>query len=82
MGKVISGIAKIAREHGKPVFALGGSVGDGAESLYDSGINAVFPIVQSPCTLEYAMNENNALQNLRKTARNLAKVIESMKDNK
>jgi glycerate kinase len=75
MGKVISGIAKIAEKYGKPVFALGGSVGDGAESLYDSGINAVFPIVQSPCTLEYAMNENNALQNLRKTARNIARLL-------
>ena len=77
MGKVISGIAKIAKKYGKPVIALGGSVGDGAEKLYDVGINAVFPIVQSPCTLEYAMNENNALQNLRKTARNVAKIIES-----
>lgn len=75
MGKVISGIAGVAAKYGKPVIALAGSVGDGAEAIYEHGISAVFPIVQSPCTLEYAMDENNALQNMRKTAKNVARVI-------
>ena len=75
MGKVISGIADIAKKYGKPVVALGGSVGDDADKLFDIGISAAFPIVQSPCTLEYAMNENNALQNMRKTARNVARIL-------
>lgn len=41
-GKVISGIAKRASRHGKPVIAICGSRGEGAEKIMSLGVSALY----------------------------------------
>lgn len=43
-GKVVSGVARRAKAHGVPVFALVGDVADDAYSAYDAGVSAIFSI--------------------------------------
>ena len=43
-GKVISGVARRAKAHGVPVFALVGDVADDAYGAYDAGVDAIFSI--------------------------------------
>lgn len=72
-GKTPLGVARIARRHGKPVVAIGGGLGVGAELLHAHGIDAMFGAVQRVCTLEQALAE--AAANLRLAARNVAEAI-------
>ena len=56
-GKAPAGIAKLASEYNKPVVALCGSLGEGAEILYQHNINAMWSICPRPITLEAPMAE-------------------------
>lgn len=68
MGKAPIGVAKLAKKYNKPVIAFSGCVTDDAVICNEHGIDAFFPIVRKPCTLEEAMNIDNAYKNLRDTA--------------
>ncbi|WIH05061.1 glycerate kinase [Xanthomonas translucens pv. graminis] len=72
-GKTPLGVARIARRHGKPVVAIAGGLGAGADLLHAHGIGAMFGAVQRACTLEQALAE--AAANLRMAARNVAEAI-------
>jgi len=72
-GKTPLGVARIAKRHGKPVVAIAGGLGAGAELLHAHGIDAMFGAVQRACTLEQALAE--AAANLRLAARNVAEAI-------
>ncbi len=54
-GKAISGVGARCKEQGVPVLALVGSTGDGAEQLYDMGIESIMPIVDSCMSLDSAI---------------------------
>ncbi len=54
-GKVPAEIARRAKAHGKPVIALAGTIGTGAESSYGSGIDAFAAIVPGPVELADAI---------------------------
>lgn len=54
-GKVPKGVGSRSKRHGKPVIAIVGSVGDGAELLYEHGIQAIVPIVNRTMSLEQAI---------------------------
>ncbi|MBD3642314.1 MAG: glycerate kinase [Marinobacter sp.] len=69
-GKTPAGISRRARAAGVPVFALAGSVNDGAEALFDHGVAAVHSIVRGVTSLPEALE--HAEENLRFAARNLA----------
>lgn len=60
-GKVPFGVAQVAKEYGKPVICISGSLGSGYEKLNDAGIAAFFSIVDRPMPLEEAMNKGEAL---------------------
>lgn len=75
-GKTPVGVARLAAKHGIPVIAVAGSVGPGADNVYQNGITAVFSIGTGPCTLEEALSK--AAENLRATIRNVAAVIQSI----
>lgn len=60
-GKVISGIGKACLKQGVPVVALVGSIGEGAEAIYDCGISGIVPIVNGPMTLAEAMDKAQQL---------------------
>lgn len=72
-GKTPIGVSKIAKKHDVPVVAIVGSKGEGYESVYDHGINAVFSIVTSACTLDHALEKG--MENIEDTAKNIAKLF-------
>lgn len=53
-GKTPMGVAKIAQAAGVPVIAIAGSLGEGYQALYQTGIVAAFSLVSGPSTLEHA----------------------------
>ena len=74
MGKTPAGVLRAARERGVPVVAIGGSVVPGTD-FAQAGFAAVFPIVQGPCTLEEAMDPDNAAENIRRTVLQLVHAV-------
>ena len=63
-GKVPSGIGQIAQKVGVPVVCLSGSIGNGVENLYEHGITAMFSVMNSPMTLDDALNNAGTLISL------------------
>lgn len=76
-GKVISGIAAQAAKKNVPVIAFAGAIEDGAESLYDIGVNAIFSINQKPLPFEKIQNRTKS--DLRKTAHNIFEFAKAIK---
>lgn len=60
-GKTPYGVAQVAKKHGKPVIAVAGTLGEGAEELYSKGIDAVVSILDSPMSLEEAIQKTPTL---------------------
>lgn len=75
MGKAPIGVAKLAKKYGKPVIAFSGCVGEDASTCNDHGIDAFFPILRSVCTLEEAMDTDNAYRNLKSTAEQAFRLV-------
>lgn len=61
-GKVPGEVARRAKQHGKPVIALVGTIGNGARSAYLAGIDAFTTILPRPISLPDALS--NAAQHL------------------
>ena len=64
MGKAPVGVARLAKQFGKPVIAFAGSVTPDAAACNRAGIDAFFPILRGICTLEEAMDPATARRNL------------------
>lgn len=64
MGKAPVGAAKAAKRYGKLTVAFSGCVGEGAEDCNRHGIDAFFPILRGPASLEEAMDPETARRNL------------------
>ena len=75
MGKAPVGVAKLAKKYNIPVIAFSGCVTDDATLCNEHGIDAFFPIVRKPCTLEDAMDIKNAYKNLKDTAYQVFRLI-------
>ncbi len=61
-GKVPVGVAEHAKKVGDiPVIALGGSIENGAEAVYENGISAMFSIANGPITLHESMQRAEEL---------------------
>lgn len=75
MGKAPSGVAAIAKKYGKTVLAFAGGVTKEAKACNDCGIDAFFPVLRSVCTLEEAMNTQNAYNNMADTVEQVFRVI-------
>lgn len=60
-GKVLQGVGERAKKAGIPVIALSGSLGTGAESVFDHGIESVMTCVDSPMTLDEAISRTEEL---------------------
>ena len=72
-GKVPAGVAKRAKKLNKPLVAVAGGVGEGAEGLYSIGTDLILPIVDGPMELRQAMDEVRIL--LERTGERLARII-------
>ncbi|MBC2710408.1 MAG: glycerate kinase [Desulfosarcina sp.] len=59
--KAPAGVARTAKAAGVPCVAICGGVGEGIESLYDIGIDAVFSICSGPQSLAEAMQDASDL---------------------
>ena len=75
MGKAPVGVARLAKKYGKPVIAFAGSVTKDAATLNECGIDAYFPILRTVCSLEEAMNTENAAENLSGTVEQVFRVV-------
>jgi len=75
MGKAPVGVAKLAKKYNKPVIAFSGCVTEDAITCNEHGIDAFFPIVRKPCTLDEAMDINHAYKNLKDTAYQVFRLI-------
>ncbi len=75
MGKAPIGVAKLAKKYGKRVIAFSGCVTEDAVTCNDHGIDAFFPILREPCTLQDAMDTDNAYRNLKNTAEQVFRLI-------
>lgn len=69
-GKVPIGVANVAKRFNKPVIGIAGSLTADVGVVHQHGIDAVFSVLYSICSLEEALD--NAGQNVRMTARNIA----------
>ena len=78
MGKAPIGVAHIAKKYGKRVIAFSGCVTDDASVCNEHGIDAFFPILRRVCTLEQAMDAENARENLAATAEQVFRLIVSL----
>lgn len=64
-GKAVMGVAAHAARKNVPVVAVAGSIGDGAEALYDCGVTAMFSINRRPMAFSEA--RGFSAENLEKT---------------
>ncbi len=69
-GKVPIGVAKVAKRYNKPVIGIAGSLTADVAVVHQHGLDAVFSVIYSICTLDDALE--NAAENVRMTARNIA----------
>ena len=58
-------------------FAIGGGIADGAETLYDCGVSAMFAIASSPTSLEDAMKPDVAKKNIANCVESIFRIIKS-----
>ncbi|EMS9660527.1 TPA: glycerate kinase [Klebsiella aerogenes] len=73
-GKVPVGVAKVAKRYNVPVIGIAGSLTADVGVVHQHGLDAVFSVLYSVCTLDEALA--NAAANVRMTARNVAAVLE------
>ncbi|WP_312974087.1 glycerate kinase [Atlantibacter sp.] len=72
-GKVPIGVARVAKRYAIPVIGIAGSLTADVEVVYDHGLDAIFSVIPHICTLDEALE--NAAENLRMSARNIAAVM-------
>ena len=76
-GKTPYAVAQVARKRGIPVYTVAGSLGEGIDSLYDAGFDAIFGILDTVCSLPDALKHGPT--NVARTCENIARVIKSVK---
>lgn len=72
-GKTPIGVARLAKNYGKPVIALAGKVGDNIDDLYENGIDSIFGIMRGITSIEEALE--NGKENVEKASENIMRLI-------
>lgn len=72
-GKVPIGVARVAKRFNKPVIGIAGSLTADVGVVHQHGIDAVFSVLYSICTLDEALA--SAGKNVEMTARNVAATL-------
>ncbi|XXQ68290.1 glycerate kinase [Neisseriaceae bacterium B1] len=73
-GKTPIGVAKTAKEYGKPVIAIVGCLREDYEAVYNCGIDAVFPIIRQLANLDDILKKGR--ENLTSAAQNIARLYD------
>ena len=76
-GKAPIGVAKTAKQYGKPVLAFSGCVTPDASACNQAGIDAFFPILRTVTSLEEAMDPRQAMKNMEDTVEQVFRVIKT-----
>ena len=76
-GKAPAGVALLARKFSVPVIAMAGSVTKDAVQCNQKGIDAFFPILPGPATLDEAMDPAQAMSNLEQTAEQVFRLVKT-----
>lgn len=79
MGKAPIGVAKLAKKYGKTVIAIAGCTTPDAAKCNEEGIDAYFSIVNKSMTIEEAMVNENATQNMIETATQVFNLIKAIR---
>lgn len=77
-GKAPVGVAELAKKYGKRVLAFAGSVTEDAIECNAHGVDAFFPVVRNVCTLQEAMDSDNAKKNIVSTVEQVFRLINFM----
>ncbi|PWG69914.1 glycerate kinase [Enterobacter mori] len=72
-GKVPVGVANVAKRFNRPVIGIAGSLTADVGVVHEHGIDAVFSVIYTICSLEDALE--NASENVRMAARNIAAAL-------
>lgn len=80
MGKAPIGVANLAKKYGKMVVAFAGGVTSDAKACNDNGIDVFFPIVRGITTLDEAMCNEKAKENMADTAEQVLRLIYTMRN--
>lgn len=75
MGKVPSGIADRAKQHGRPVIALAGDITAAEKEGHEAGIDACFSIMRGPSSLQDALNPDTARDNITETSEQIGRLL-------
>ena len=75
-GKVVIGVARQAKLHHVPVFAIVGDIGDPLEDAYSQGVTGIFSI--NRVAVPYAQAKPRAREDLRRTMDNLCRVLKTL----
>jgi glycerate kinase len=60
-GKVVHGVTRYANEAKVPVIVIAGSIGQGAQAVFDIGVRAIVPLPDKPMTLEECIGDAERL---------------------
>lgn len=60
-GKSVGAVAALAKRYGLPVLALAGGLGEGYQTVYNLGVDAVEVLPSGPMSLTYAMEHADRL---------------------
>lgn len=80
MGKAPAGVAKLAKQYGKKVIAFCGAATADAAECNKVGMDAYFPILRCPMTIEEAMEPETAKQNITLTTEQVFRLIHAVSD--
>jgi glycerate kinase len=73
-GKAPVGVAKAAKKYNIPVICISGGLGDGYESVFENGIDAIISISSKPASLEECMLNGATL--LKSATKRLIRVLQ------
>jgi len=73
-GKAPVGVAKAAKKYNIPVICISGGLGDGYESVFENGIDAIISISSKPASLEECMLNGTTL--LKSATKRLIRVLQ------
>lgn len=79
MGKAPVGVAKLAKKYGAKVIALAGCTTDDAIQCNTEGIDAYFAVINTAMSLQEAMREDIAYNNVFQTSRQVFNLIKCFK---
>ncbi|MFR1553143.1 MAG: glycerate kinase [Coriobacteriales bacterium] len=74
-GKVVSGIAERCKKFNKPLICIVGCVGDNTEPLYDTGVAAIFSIINKP--MDISQTIENATDLYSAAAKNIFRLLKT-----